>query len=48
MTITPEIHLLRGFCNLKFGQKPADAEALFGAINRAFEAVGQASGGKKK
>lgn len=26
-----EIRLLRGFCNLNFGQKPSDAEALFGA-----------------
>jgi hypothetical protein len=31
MTVTPEIHLLRGFCTLKFGQKPVDAEAVFGA-----------------
>ena len=31
MPITPEILLLKGFCSLKFGQKPSDAEALFGA-----------------
>jgi hypothetical protein len=31
MAVTPEIHLLKGFCTLKFGQKPGDAEALFGA-----------------
>lgn len=30
MSFTPEIHLLKGFSSLKFGQKPADAEALFG------------------
>ena len=30
MSFTPEIHLLKGFCNLNFGQKPSDAEALFG------------------
>ena len=31
MSLTPEIHLLKGFCSLKFGQKPSDAEAIFGA-----------------
>jgi len=31
MAITPEIHLLKGFCSLKFGQKPSDAEVFFGA-----------------
>lgn len=31
MTIIPEIHLLKGFCSLKFGQKPSDAEGFFGA-----------------
>jgi hypothetical protein len=31
MLVTPEIHLLKGFCSLKFGQKPSDAEAIFGA-----------------
>lgn len=30
MSVTPEIHLLKGFCSLKFGQKPSDAEVLFG------------------
>lgn len=30
MAFTPEIQLLKGFCSLKFGQKPSDAEALFG------------------
>lgn len=30
MAITPEIHLLKGFCTLKFGQKPSDAEQCFG------------------
>lgn len=30
MSVTPEIHLLKGFCGLKFGQRPSDAEALFG------------------
>jgi hypothetical protein len=31
MGLTPEIHLLKGFCTLKFGQKPTDAEVIFGA-----------------
>lgn len=31
MSFTPEIHLLKGFCNLNFGQKASDAEAIFGA-----------------
>lgn len=30
MAFVPEIYLLRGFSGLKFGQKPIDAEALFG------------------
>jgi hypothetical protein len=30
MPSAPEIRLLKGFCSLNFGQKPADAEAIFG------------------
>ncbi len=30
MPLTPEIHLLRGLCTLKFGQIPTDAEKFFG------------------
>lgn len=31
MSFSPEIKLLRGFCNLNFGQSVTEAEQLFGA-----------------
>lgn len=35
MSFCPEIKLLKGFCNLNFGESLADAEKLFGAPNES-------------